>query len=393
MIPGPVFASAPQRVYWEVTRACDLACRHCRAAAAPDPDTDELSTAEALGLIERLGAFGRPAPHLILTGGDALKRPDLFLLIERARAAGLGVSVAPSATPLLTAEAIRRLRQAGVEAISLSLDGAAAASHDALRGVAGCFERTLEAARTARAEGLPFQVNTLVSQETLAEVPAIYETVRGLGAQRWSFFFLISVGRGSVLQPISAKQCEDLFVWLAGLPPGEGPVVTTTEAPHFRRVLLQHRARAQGERVPETADRGGGSAGAISGPPQMADGRARGRPGASGIRDGNGIMFISYGGEITPSGFFPLSTGSVRRDDPVTVYRDSPVFRALRRVDLFGGRCGRCEFRGVCGGSRARAYAATGDPLAEDPLCLYEPGAAAGDRSREAAPAGLHRSP
>ncbi|OGK86000.1 MAG: radical SAM/SPASM domain-containing protein [Candidatus Rokubacteria bacterium GWC2_70_16] len=361
MIPGPVFASAPQRVYWEITRACDLACRHCRAEAAPDPDRDELSTAEGLALLERLARFGQPAPHLVLTGGDALKRPDLFLLIERARALGLSVSVAPSATPLLTAEAIRGLRAAGVEAISLSLDGASAASHDALRGVPGCFERTLEAARTARAEGLPFQVNTLVSRETLGDLPAIYDVVRGLGAQRWSLFFLISVGRGTVLAPISARECEDLFSWLAGLPAGDGPVVTTTEAPHFRRVLLQKRK-----------------------------GSTAGRH-AAGIRDGNGIMFISHTGEITPSGFFPLPTGRVRRDDPVTVYRESPVFRALRRVDLFGGRCGRCEFRGVCGGSRARAYAASGDPLGEDPLCAYEPGTGGPDRAREVAEAGLPR--
>lgn len=344
MIPGPVFASAPQRVYWEITRACDLACRHCRAEAAPDPDRDELSTAEGLALIERLTRFGRPGPHLVLTGGDALKRQDLFLLIERARALGLSVSVAPSATRLLTVEAIRRLRAAGVEAISLSLDGAAAASHDALRGVPGCFDRTLEAAGTALAEGLPFQVNTLVSKQTLANLPAIDEVVRGLGAQRWSLFFLISVGRGMVLEPISARECEDLFASLAERPVGAGPIVTTTEAPHFRRVLLQKR-----------------------------HGSPAGRH-AAGIRDGNGIMFISHTGEINPSGFFPIPAGSVRRDDPVTVYRESPVFRALRRVDLFGGRCGRCEFRGICGGSRARAYAATGDPLAEDPLCAYEPG-------------------
>jgi len=343
MIPGPVFASAPQRVYWEVTRACDLACCHCRAEAAPDPDPGELTTAEGIALIESLARFGRPAPHLILTGGDALKRHDLFLLIERARALGLPVSVAPSATPLLTSDAVRRLRAAGVEAISLSLDGATVASHDALRGVPGCFERTLDAARAARAEGLLFQVNTLVSRQTLAELPGIYELVRALGAQRWSLFFLISVGRGTVLEPISADECEDLFSWLADLPAGDGLVVTTTEAPHFRRVLLQKRA---------------GSPGARHG---------------AGIRDGNGIMFISHTGEINPSGFFPLAAGSVRRDDPVTVYRDSPVFQSLRRVDLFEGRCGRCEFRGICGGSRARAYAATGDLLAEDPLCAWEP--------------------
>src|SRR3972149_4656871 len=214
-----------------------------------------------------------------------------------------------------------------------SRGGRAPPSHDALRGVPGCFDRTLEAAGTALAQGLPFQVNTLVSKQTLANLPAIDEVVRGLGAARWSLFFLISVGRGMVLEPISPRECEDLFAWLAERPAGAGAIVTTTEAPHFRRVLLQKR-----------------------------HGSPAGRH-AAGIRDGNGIMFISHTGEINPSGFFPIPAGSVRRGDPVTVYRESPVFRALRRVDLFGGRCGR---RGGPGGralSRHRRSAGGGSTL------------------------------
>ena len=260
--------------------------------------------------------------------------------------------MAPSGTPLLTAENIARLRGAGVEAISLSLDGSTAARHDRLRGVPGCFLRTLRAARQCAAAGLPFQINTLVSEETLDDVPPIQQLAAALGALRFSLFFLVAVGRGSVLRPISAEASERLFQQLLDLGGTAGPVITTTEAPHFRRVALE-RARL-----------------APAGPGPRAH-RAVGH--AAGIRDGNGIMFISHTGEDRPSGFLALSAGNVRTSDPEALYRDSALFRALRRPDLFGGRCGRCEYREACGGSRARAWAATGDPLAEDPLCAYEP--------------------
>jgi radical SAM protein len=350
IVAGPVFAAAPRRVYWEVTRACDLACRHCRAEAECEPDPTELTPAEGQRLLLALARFGEPLPHLILTGGDPLKRADLFPLIDAARGLGFAVSVAPSGTPLLTAEAIRRLRAAGVDAISLSLDGSDALRHDRLRGVPGCFERTLAAARACVDAGLPFQVNTLVSEETLDDLPAIHRLTTAIGAARWSLFFLVTVGRGSVLRPISADACEQLFDRLLALAGTGGPVVTTTEAPHFRRVA-QERARRDAARPVR--------------PPAAGH--------AAGIRDGNGIMFISHTGEVHPSGFLPLSAGSVRTTDPVALYRDSGLFRALRRPELYGGRCGRCEYRSTCGGSRARAWAATGDPLAEDPLCSYEP--------------------
>ena len=341
--PRLVFDRAPLRVYWELTRACDLACRHCRAEAVKLRNPEELNPAEGLQLLERLAAFGDPKPHVVLTGGDPLKRPDLWALINAAKTLGLGVSVAPSATPLLGAHEIRRLKQAGVEAISLSLDGATPAQHDALRGVPGTFDRTLEAARAARPAALPFQVNTLVAKETLDDLPAIYLLASELGAARWSLFFLISVGRGTVLEQITPREGEDVMCWLAELAgQGRGPVITTTEAPHFRRVVLQRHQQA-----------------------------ARGH--GAGIRDGNGIMFISHTGDVHPSGFLPLSVGNVRRDDVVAAYRDSPLFRRLRRPELFTGRCGRCEFHSHCGGSRARAYAVSGDPFSEDPLCPYEP--------------------
>jgi radical SAM protein with 4Fe4S-binding SPASM domain len=281
-------------------------------------------------------------PHLVLTGGDPLKRVDMFDLIDAAVTLGFGVSVSPSATPLLTPDAVRALKGAGVEAISLSLDGSTPERHDGIRGIAGTFDRTLAAARAAAQAGLMYQVNTLVSAETLDDLPAIYELARELGAARWSLFFLVSVGRGTVLQQISGEQCDRVMRWAAELAGRGKPVVTTTEAPHFRRIVRQIRP-------------------------------AYGAGHAAGVRDGNGVMFISHTGDVTPAGFLPVVAGNVREADPVTLYRESPLFRELRQADRFGGRCGRCEFHWMCGGSRARAYAATGDVLAEDPLCDYEP--------------------
>lgn len=359
-----IYEQRPQRAYWEITRACDLACRHCRAEAAPDPDPTELTTAEGSRLLQRLAAFGEPLPHLVLTGGDPLKRKDLFELIAAARALGFGVSAAPSATPLLTPAALRQLHAAGIDAISLSLDGSTAERHDAIRGIAGTYERTLEAARVAREIGLPFQVNTLVCADTVDHLSAIHEQVAAMGAARWSLFFLVTVGRGQVQQAVSPDRAEALLGWVAGLagPPGRGRlVVTTTEAPQLRRVMIERRGGA-----PTPASGGSAHHGA-------------------GIRDGNGILFISHTGEICPSGFLELSAGNVRRDDVVDVYRGSTLFRALRDPHAFGGRCGRCEYSALCGGSRARAFSASGDPLAEDPLCLYEPAASRTEQHRTTA--------
>lgn len=337
--------SRPLRVYWEVTRACDLACRHCRAAAHPDADPDELTTAEGMRLLEQLASFGEPYPHVVLTGGDPLKRRDLFQLIEAAQTLGLRVSVAPSATPLLTEEALIKLASAGIDAISLSLDGSTAERHDAIRGIQGTYGRTLDAAKAARILHLPFQINTLVCADTVDDLPSIYGQVCELGAARWSLFFLVTVGRGQLLQPISAARAEQVLQWAAGLvrrPGAQGPMITTTEAPQLRRVAMQ---------------RSGGSVAHH----------------AAGIRDGNGIMFISHRGDVCPSGFLEVAAGNVRTRSLTEVYRDAPLFVQLRDADAFHGRCGRCEYRWACGGSRARAYCASGgDPLAEDPLCEYE---------------------
>lgn len=350
--PGYVYARAPLLVYWEVTRACDLACRHCRADATPRPWPDELSHDEGLDLLTQIGRFGDPAPHLVLTGGDPLKRPDLFDLIAVARRLGLAVSLSPAATPLLTAPIIGRLAAAGIASLSLSLDGADAPHHDGLRGVPGVFDATLAAATAAAAIGLPLQVNTLVTADTVDDLPAVYDLLRGLGIMRWSLFFLIAVGRGSVLPQLSPGRAERLLRWLDALSERAPFAIKTTEAMHYRRVALRRMRRS------------GLDLAAMSRTPT-----GRG----FGVRDGNGIAFVNHDGEVYPSGFLPLAAGNVRNTPLVELYREAPLFRALRDVRAYGGRCGRCEFAPICGGSRARAYAASGDPLAEDPLCPYRP--------------------
>lgn len=337
------YDESPRRVYWELTRACALACRHCRAEALHQRLPDELNTEEVFAVLDSL-ATARPVPAVVLTGGDPLERPDFWEILDHAKKVGLHVDVAPSATPRLTREVILELGSKGVGAMSLSLDGATPETHDRLRGIPGCYDMTMTAAEHVAEAGIPLQVNTLVTADTLAEMPAIGELVKTMHAKRWSLFFLVTTGRGSSLPQITPAQAEELLQWVVGLGRSGGFVVSATEAPMVRRVILE--AKGQG---PDAAVAG------------------------AGMRDGNGILFLSYRGDAMPSGFLPLVIGNVRETDPLTLYRDSPVMQGLRRPDGFGGRCGICQWREVCGGSRGRAYAATGDPLSEDPLCVYQP--------------------
>ncbi len=352
--PGRLlYSHAPLLVYWELTRACDLVCHHCRAEAMADRHPDELTTPEAKRLLEAIRGFGERLPHLVLTGGDPLKRPDFQNLLEHGAKLGLHMSVAPSGTNALTREVLHCFKSAGVESIALSLDGSTADRHDGFRGVPGCFHWTLEAARLAGEEGLALQISTLVTADTESDIANIYQLVRGLGPMRWSLFFLIAVGRGSGLREITADQCEALHHQLCDCSKETPFAVATTEAPHYRRVYLQN-MKEKG--IPLSKIRG------------TPVGRG------FGVRDGNGIMFVSHTGDVYPSGFLPLTTGNVRNRSIVSIYRDSETFRTIRETKGFKGRCGRCEFKEICGGSRARAYAATGDFLETDPLCAYEPG-------------------
>lgn len=346
------YAQTPLNVYWEMTQACPLACRHCRAEAVATPHPQELTFEEGAALLRQISEFGDPLPQLILTGGDPLSRKDLYDLIDEARRLGIGVSITPAASPALTRDVLARLKQHGVEGLGLSLDGSSAERHDSIRGVAGTFDRTIEAIRWAQELGLPLQVNTLASAETADDMPAVYELLKPLNVARWSLFFLISVGRGKVLQPLTPEQGEALMSWIYETSTVAPFTVATTEAPSYRRVALD-RMREQG----------------LAGDQIKRKSAYRG----FGVRDGHGIVFVSHTGDICPAGFLPLSVGNVRRDRLAEVYRNAPVFLALHDPTQFHGRCGHCEYHALCGGSRARAYEATGDPLGEDPFCIYEP--------------------
>jgi radical SAM protein len=346
------YARTPLNVYWEMTQACALACRHCRAEAMPSPHPMELTFEEGVRFLKQIPEFGDPMPQLILTGGDPLARADLYELIDEARKLGIGISITPAATTALTRDVLVRLCEHGVEGLGLSLDGSTAQRHDSIRGVPGTFDRTMQAIRWAQELELPLQVNTLAAAETAEDVPAIYELLKPFGVARWSLFFLISVGRGKVLQPLSPEDGEKLMNWVYDTSRASTFTVATTEAPSYRRVALE-RMRADG----------------LTGEQIKRSGAYRG----FGIRDGHGIMFVSNTGDICPAGFLPLVLGNVRKDRVADVYRNAPVFQSLHDPTQFEGRCGFCEYHAICGGSRARAFEASGNPLAEDPFCAYEP--------------------
>lgn len=346
------FDHSPMLVFYEVTRACDLACKHCRACAQAWRHPDELATRQSKQLIDELATFPN-APLLVFTGGDPLKREDVFELVAYARRAGLEVAMTPSATPLVTVDALRRLRDAGLHRLAISIDGVDATTHDAFRGIPGTFDRGIEVIKAARKLGLPVQVNTTITQRNLHQLDDMAHLFAHCDIMLWSVFFLVPVGRGQAEQRISAEEYEWAFERLWHHAQTQPYGIKTTEAHHYRRFVLQRRGRPQS--MP--ADDG-------EQPTQRAP---------LGINDGKGVMFISHKGEIFPSGFLSITCGRFPDDSIVNVYQNAPLFRSLRDPDRFSGKCGVCEFRHVCGGSRARAYAVTGDPLASEPDCAYVP--------------------
>ena len=354
----------PILVFWETTRACGLACRHCRASAIAEPLPGELTTHEAIDFLETLTGFGLPRPVLVATGGDVLMRHDLNLIAEEAAADRMPFALAPSVTPLLTDERIEALRRHGLKIASISLDGARAATHDSVRGVPGHFEQTLEAILMLRRHGITVQVNTLVMNESVEELPAIARLVRDSGAGIWELFFLIPMGRGTTLVALTPEENEEVCHFLVDAS-RYGFIVRTVEAPFFRRVVSE---RAAGSAPPRRALYAQLSA-ALHSELGEPDGQVRAQ--TKGTRDGRGIIFVGHDGEVTPSGFLPYRLGNVRDDNIVELYRDHPLLRSIRAAE-FSGRCGVCAFRDRCGGSRARAFAATGDPLGEDPACPFE---------------------
>jgi radical SAM protein len=352
------FNLAPFTIAWEVTRACAFACIHCRADAQHQRDPRELTTEEAFRLIDRIKEFG--SPILIFTGGDAMMRRDLFDLISYATGKGLRCSLTPTATALPTPERLQKAGQAGIRRIALSLDAPTAEIHDAFRRIPGSWERTMKILRNAQAVGLSAQVNTTVSTYNVHHLPGMVPFIEEVGAVQWSVFFLVPTGRAHLEWMISPEEHERVFNWLYELSKTAPFDIKATAAPMYRRVAIERR-KAERDGRPVTFQGAGF---------QYTDGLNR--P-TKGVNDGNGFLFISHVGDIQPSGFLPITTGNVRTDDIVDVYRNSMLFSDLRNPGKLKGKCGECEYREVCGGQRGRAYGMTGDYLESDPACVYQP--------------------
>jgi radical SAM protein len=366
------FERAPMLLFWETTKACRLACRHCRAEALPEPLGGQLSTAEGLRLLDDAATFTPRPPVVIFTGGDPFMRSDLFTLAEHARALGMPLGFAPSVTPLLNRELARRMRAVGARTISVSLDGAHAATHDGVRAVDGHFARTKEAVRMLVAEGHTVQINTTVMRSNVEELADLATLVAEWGAHIWEVFFLVRTGRGAALEELSPVENEDVVHFLCEAA-CHGFIVRTVEAPFFRRVVAERAA------LPAGIDPGGHFV--LGDLYRQLSTRLRerlGAPGRSraqsmGTRDGKGVLFVSHDGDVYPAGFLPLALGNVRSRSIVDIYRHDRLLRAIRAA-RFKGRCGVCVFADRCGGSRARAFATFGDPLAEDPACALATG-------------------
>jgi radical SAM protein len=361
--PNRPFSERPIMVFWETTRACLLSCVHCRASAIREPLPGELTTDEGLRLIDQVASFGSPSPIMVFTGGDPLLRADLFELLSHAAEKGVRFAVSPAVTGLLTRDALKRIKDAGVSAISVSLDGACAETHDSIRRIEGTYERTLQAMRDAVSVGLNIQVNSLVMKSNYLELPQLFHQIRALGVKTWELFFLVRVGRGTAVEDLSPEENESVcnFLYDASL---YGLMVRTVEAPFIRRV-----ARARQESGDYWRDE---SYVRLKSELLLSEGPPTGHStiGPRGTLDGDGIIFVGYDGQINPGGLVPFDIGNVRTNGVVAAYRQSELLRDIRSRRMHGV-CGTCGFRESCGGSRARAYAYSRDPLSSDPACLY----------------------
>lgn len=346
------FGHSPLVVFYEMTQACGLVCQHCRACAQTCPHPGELSTAESKLLFEQLSEFPNP-PMVVLTGGDPLERSDVYDLVEYGTERGLSVSITPSATPRVKGDTLRRLRDAGIARVALSLDGANAATHDAFRGIAGSFDRTLEILLLAESLGVAVQVNTTITPANFDQVDDMGALLADQDIVLWSVFFLVPVGRGDSIGRLSAEQYEQVFERLWDNAQRQPYMIKTTEAPHYRRFVIQNQIpKRYGRHDPDMPPRGFS---------------------ALGVNDGKGVMFIGHTGFVYPSGFMPILCGAFPQQHVVDIYQRSGLMEALRDPDRLEGKCRVCEFRNICGGSRARAYGVTGNPFAQEPDCCYRP--------------------
>jgi len=385
---GLNYDETPFLAIWEITQSCDLACKHCRASAQPIPHPDQLTTAEGKALIDEIADLG--VPIFVFTGGDPLKRADVYELIEYAASKGVKVALTPSATPLLTREAIFRMKEAGLVRLGISLDGSTPAIHDNFRGLPGAWARTIQAIEWANEAGLPIQVHTTVSRHNADDLDNLVNLFETMAIVMWNVFFLVPVGRGQIADLLTGEEFEDVFGKIYELSRRSSFQIKTTEAMHYRRYLLQHNLEER---------KAGGHAGGHPGTPaalgphphdpmHAAEALAHTyEPGAPTsdthsrnvgwatrrVNDGKGFVFISHIGNVYPSGFLPIDAGNVREQPLRDIYRNAPIFRALRDTSRLEGKCGVCEYKEICGGSRARTFAITGNALGAEPCCIYQP--------------------
>ena len=360
---GLDFDQAPFVVIWESTQACDLACKHCRAEAVPDRHPDELTTEEAKQLMDRVREFGKVV--FVLSGGDVLKRPDAIELVRYGSALGLKMGVTPATTPLCTPEKIRALKDVGISRVAVSLDGSCPEIHDEFRRVAGSFDWGMRILRECRELGISTQVNTVIGSHNVDDFRNLCALMAEVGIVFWEVFFLIPMGRADLSQMPTPQEFERIFDELYALSKDAPFDIKATAAPQYNRVVLQKKVaeKRNGTRAEASDVLTDGAHFSLK------DGIGRARA----VNDGNGFMFISRTGDIFPSGFLPVCAGNVRRHDIVDVYRHHPMFKALRDPRLLKGKCAVCEYLPVCGGSRARAYAVTGDYLEAEPYCVHVP--------------------
>lgn len=354
-------AYLPRIIAWEITRSCPLACKHCRAAAQSTPYPGELTTEEAWLVLDSIASLARPM--IILTGGEPMLREDLYDLAAYAHGLGLPVAIAPCGM-YVNDDAVRQMLRSGIHCISISIDGAAAVSHDDFRGVPGAFDAAMKAIQAARRGGMPFQINTTITRHNLAEVPRILDLAVRLGATTFNPFLLVPTGRGRQLadQAISPADYEKTLRWLAEQEGRKDIKIRVTCAPHYTRILHE-RARATGR-------------GAAAGHTEAAQEGADAKVAEKGCLGGKAFAFISHVGKVQVCGFLDVECGDLRQADFDfrKIWETSAVMRQVRDVDAYRGKCGVCEYRWTCGGCRARAFAMTRDYLAEEPFCVYRPG-------------------
>jgi AdoMet-dependent heme synthase len=357
------FSERPILVFWETTRACPLACVHCRASAITKPLPGELTKEEGLNLIDQVASFGKPYPTVVLTGGDPLMRSDLFDLAAHANRVGVQFAISPAVTELLADKTLERIRDVGASSISISLDGACAETHDSIRRVEGTFDRTVDRIKAGTELGMNVQVNTAIMKSNFGELPQVFYLIRNLGVKIWELFFLVKVGRGSAIDDLTPEEYESVCNLLFDAS-HYGMTIRCVEAPFIRRVASERSGKGDYWQHETYHELRRDFVRLNGGPTARSSLRPR------GTLDGDGVVFVGHDGAIYPGGFLPVRVGDVKDDGLARTYRENDLLRSIRGREL-NGPCSACEFRDVCGGSRARSYAHHGDPLGSDPACAF----------------------